>query len=224
MPIFGTAGDIMDKAAALLNDTEKQRYTYVAQFPYLEIALTDFRMIAQLNNVSVTNQRSSTITVPAGTTVISSDTSPTLPTDLVDIISLYENNVTTGQFIEVRRRNFLTPTDTQVAQFGRYAWNNNEIQLPSATGIIYLQIDYISTLFSLVVDENSEVKVINADSFLWYRLAALCSRYIGEDTERAGVLDGEAQLKIDQILGIENKSKQGMATRRRPFRGPYSRR
>lgn len=211
----------MDKAAALLNDTEKQRYTYAAQFPYLEIALNDFKMIAQLNNVSVSNARSAVITVPSGTTVISSDTTPTLPSDLVSIISLYENNVTTGQFVELGRRNFLTPTDTQVNQFGVYAWNNNEITLPSAVGVVYLKIDYISTLFSLVVDENSQVKVINADSFLWYRTAALCARYIGEDTERAQVLDGESGIKIDQILGIENKSKQGMSTRRRPFRASY---
>lgn len=221
MPIFGTAGDIMDKAAALCNDTEKQRYTYAAQFPYLEIALNDFKMIAQLNGVSVTNKRSAVITLPIGTTIVSSDTVPALPTDLVSIISVYENNVTAGQFVELGRRNFLTPTDTQVSQFGVYAWNNNEIQLPSAVGVIYVRIDYVSTLFSLVVDENSEVKVINADSFLWYRTAGLCSRYIGEDTERAQTLDGEAQMKIDQILGIENKSKQGMTTRRRPFRASY---
>lgn len=221
MPIFGTAGDIMDKAAALCNDTEKQRYTYLAQFPYLEIALNDFKMIAQLNGVSVSNQRSAVITVPIGTTVISSDTIPTLPTDLVSIINVYENSVNSGQFYSLGRRNFLTPTDTQVSQFGVYAWNNNEIQLPSAVGPIYLKIDYVSTLFSLVVDENSPIKVINADSFLWYRTAGLCSRYIGEDTERAGVLDGEAGVKIDQILGIENKSKQGMTTRRRPFRASY---
>lgn len=219
--IFGTAGDIMDKSAALCNDTEKQRYTYAAQFPYLEIALNDFKMIAQLNNVSVSNQRSSVLTVPAGTTVISSDTIPTLPTDLVSIISLYENSLLTGQFMELGRRNFLAPTDSQVNQFGVYAWNNNEITLPSAVGIVYLKMDYISTLFSTVVDENSQVKAINADSFLYYRTAALCSRYIGEDVERAGILDSESGIKVDQILGIENKSKQGMSTRRRPFRASY---
>lgn len=214
----------MDKSAALLNDVEKQRYTYAAQFPYLEIALNDFKMIAQLNNVSVSNQRSSVLTIPAGMTVISSDTTPALPTDLVSIISLYENNLTIGQFIELGRRNSLIPTDGQQSYFGVYAWNNNEIQLPSAIGVVYLKIDYVSTLFSTVVDENSQIKVINADSFLYYRTAAHCARYIGEDVERAGVLDGEAGIKIDQILGIESKSKQGMSTRRRPFRASFKNR
>lgn len=221
---FSTAGDIMDKAAALLNDAEKQRYTYAAQFPYLEIALNDFKMVAQLNNLPVTNQRSAVITVPAGTTLINFATSPALPSDLVSVISVYENNVATGQFYELGRRNFLVPTDLTVAQFGVFSWFQNGIQLPAATGIVYIRIDYISTLFDLVVDENSEIKVINADSFFYYRTAALSARYIGEDVERAGILDGETGLKIDQILGIESKAKQGMATRRRPFRAGFKRR
>lgn len=209
----------MDTVAALMNDTDMQQYTYLKQFPYLKIALRDFEELAQLNNIPVTNKVSVTLTVPAGTTALSDLTTPALPTDLVEIQQLWESS-NNSSFIPMHRVDFLNPNLVNTNQFGSWAWSGNEIKLPSA-GLNYLKMNYISTLFSAIIDHNSSVQTINADSFLQYRTAGLCAQYIGENKERADDLNGNAQLAIDRILGIENKARQGVAIRHRPFRASY---
>lgn len=220
MPIYRTAGDILDTSAALQNDTDKQVYTYLKQFPYLKIALRDFEELAQLNNIPVTNKISTVLTVPGSTVALSDVTSPALPTDLVEIQQLWEST-NNSSFVPMSRVDFLNPNTVNSASYGAWSWQGNEIKLPSVAGIVYLKIDYISTLFSSIADENSPVQTINADSFLQYRTAGLCAQYIGENKERADDLNGNAALALDRILGIENKARQGVAIRHRPFRASY---
>lgn len=214
------AGEIMDSVAALLNDVNKQLYTYTNILPYLKIALKDFREEAQLNSLPVSNRVSTVITVPANTTTISHLTIPALPDDLVEVQSLWEGNVSTGPF------GLLTPVASlprtldgiSGAGYGIWTWANNGIQIPPPNRTIYLKLDYISTLFQNVTDQNSSLGVINADSYLHYRTAGHCALYIGENESRAQALYAQAEDAKNKILGISAKTKQAIVTRRRPFR------
>ena len=46
-----TAAQVMDASASMLNDTAKTSYTYVAQIPYLNMALRELQEFFELNNV-----------------------------------------------------------------------------------------------------------------------------------------------------------------------------
>ena len=164
-----TAGDVMDRAAALMNDVAKQEFTYAVQIPYLQMALSDLKMELQQNNSPVTNRESVAITVPAGTTSIGfGGVDPKLPDDLIEIQQLWERPEGQDPYIPMTRVEFipLYLEGTTINQFLIWAWINNRIQLPEADADIDLKIDYIQDLFSLVTDENSNIGVINSDCYL----------------------------------------------------------
>lgn len=221
-----TAGEVMASAASLLNDTARTNYTYTAQLPYLQMALKDLRKLLELNNSPITNEASAVITVPAATTIIGFATTPALPADLVDIQGVFESPTGLNQFIPVTKREFLPIPSDNVSRnfFGVYAWLDNEIRLLSANSIIDLKLNYVKTLFATVVDENSALAIINADSYLAFRTAALCAEFIAENPTRALSLNLQAKEAFDVLIGIENKGKQAILTRRRPFRASWKRR
>lgn len=228
-----TAANVMDKSASLMNDTARTVYTYAAQLPYLNMALEELEEHFQLNNIPVTNETNTYITVPIGTTAIyasdgkGSGPVPNYPSDLVDIQGVYERlSGTTNPFIPVIKREFLphplndVPTDS--LQY--WIWENQTIKLIGATSIRQVKLDYIKSLFPEVTNQAEVIGVINSRSFLQYRTAALCTQFIGENQSRATELNNFAVLALDRVTGIGTKSKQAITTRRKPFMAAYKRR
>ena len=227
-----TAANVMDKSASLMNDTAKTVYTYTAQMPYLNMALAELEEHFQLNNVPITNQTSTAITIPIGITSVNPTdgggivTPPNYPVDLVEIQQIGERQYgTTDSFIPLTRRdNVPALGDISINSIHVWAWEDQRIKFPPAVTIRELKIDYIKSLFTEVTSENDAINVINAKSFLFYRTAALCSQFVGENESRAAELNGFAILALDRVTGIGTKAKQSINTRRRPFMSAYKRR
>lgn len=224
-----TAGDVMNKAAALMNDNARQVYTYVIQLPYLEMALQDLRKLLELNNSPVTNDRSAVISVPAATVSVGFapvppvvDT-PYLPDDLIDIRGLWERPTTSYGWIPMSKAEFVPLFFDQIQNAFRqvWSWQENEIKFPPIVGANQIRIDYIKNLFGDLEDEDTVLGVINSDSYLQYRTAALLAEFVGENPTRALALNFQANQAFDVMTGIDNKSKQQIQTRRRPFRAGW---
>lgn len=226
--------NIMDISAALLNDTAKSVYTYAAQSPYLRLALQELREFFELNNIPVTQRSTAEIEIAAGTTVIAfnnagTPTLPKLPDDLVEPTQLWERNHGIDPYVPMSKRDYL-PHDlegVQSNQFIYYTWNSQEIEVLPANQDNDIKIDYIKQLFpdaGATVDENTNIGVINAASFLQYRTAALCAEFIERNKTSADGLNADAVLAIDRATGIGVKGKQNIFTRRRPFRAAYKKR
>jgi hypothetical protein len=216
---FLLAGEVMDRAASLMNDTAKTVYTYTAVLPYLKMALDALDMEFQLNNIPVTNKTGLLLPVAIGQVSIP------IPGDCVEIQGLYERLFgSSDPFIQMTKKEFLPhyleqPTDSLLY------WNYEEqlIKFPpgGAQTKRQVKIDYIRTLFMNVNDQNTPINVINTRNALAFLTASLCARYIGEDTERADSLAAQAGDAIDTVIGIGTKGRQSIATRRRPFRANY---
>lgn len=220
-----TAGQVMDKAASLMNDSARSIHSYVTQLPYLQMALQDLRKLLELNNSPVTIETSTVISaIAAGTSIIRFGvTNPHLPDDLIDIQSLWASNTGAEQWIPISKRSSI-PANLFVAPGGQwniYSWQDNELHLPYSIGINDLKLLYIKSLFTNVVDENSQLSVINADSYLEFRTAALLAEFVAENPTRALALNFQARESFDVMIGIDNKSKQQYNTRRRPFRAAF---
>lgn len=228
-----TAADVMDASASLMNDTAKTVYTYTAQMPYLNMALREMQEHFQLNNIPVSNATSTGITVAIGVKEIrpfdgvGSGGTLTYPSDLVEIQGIYERlSGSTDPYIPLIKREFLPhaiddlPTDS--LQY--WAWEGQVIRFVGATTARQVKLDYIATVFPRVTNEAQQLGVINAFSFLQYRTAALCTRYIGENPDRSSELNDTAILALDRLTGIESKARQNIITRRRPFMAAYKRR
>lgn len=214
-----TAGDVMDTAAALLNDSAKQRFTYTAQLPYMKKAFRELRQHLESRNVPVVNLVAELLAIPAGTTEITYLTTPALPENLVAIRQLWERASGVDPWVPMTRRETLPYSldGAPTANFIIWSWQGNAIKLLETTQENDLKIDYTDQLEN-VVDQNSTITIINGQTFLENRLAALCAQYISEDKERANDLNADAIDALDTLEIIETKAKQAIFTRRRPFR------
>jgi hypothetical protein len=220
-----TAGDVMSAVRALLNDNAGQYYSNTVQIPYINMAMLELREYLELSNSPVTNYSDTVLTIPAGTTVINYVTTPALPQDLVDIRQMWYRPTGDGPFVPLTRKDFLPHwLDGQdLYSFLFWAWYDNAVHIPSSSQINDLKLDYIKQIAE-VVDENSQLSLINGQSFLNYRTAALLCRYVKNDVEKAQDMDVNAQTSLDRTIGIESKGRQAITTRRRPFRQGYKNR
>jgi hypothetical protein len=226
-----TAGTVMNSSASLLNDTARSVYTYVAQIPYLKIALHELQEYYELNNIPATDQISAVIQVDAGVVEIAYNAAgtaadPKLPDDLIEPQKLWERTRGIDPYVPMTRVDALPQSmlGVQISQFGIYVWEANEIRFLAAIQNNDIKLEYIRNLFIDPVDETSLINVVNGQTFLEYRTAALCAEFIGENKTRSDDLNVYAGLAVDRSTGIGTKGRQSTITRRRPFRSSYKRR
>lgn len=223
---MSSPSEIIDMSAALMNDKAQSVYTDEACLPYLNMALDELQELFELNNIPVTNETSSIITVPTSTviTAIGFNSIPSLPIGLIEIQELWEGS--NDQFIPVTKKDFLPHynDNIQFSQFRIWAWMNQEIRLPPNNSIIDLKIDYIKSIFAtpiLISQIGVDLEIKNSKSYLGYRTGALCAEFIGENKTRADELNQFASISLDRTLGISTKGRQSITIRRRPFRANY---
>ena len=217
---------IISGVASLMNDTAQTVYTNDAVLPYLNMALDELQEHYQLNNVPITNWKSDILMVPKNTGIIKfEDTIPVLPNDLVEIQQLFESDKGLNQWAPMVRKEFINKdVPSQIDSFVIWAWMWNEIHLIPATVDRDIKIDYIARTFYtpiLISQINDSLYDDSAISYLRYKAAALCAKYIGENTTRSDELNLLAIQALDRALGIATKGRQSIVTRRKPFRAAY---
>jgi hypothetical protein len=84
-----------------------------------------------------------------------------------------------------------------------------------------IQLQYVRQAISLATNETTIIGTINARSYLSFKTAALCAMFIGENQSRAGILNEQANEALERVTGINNKGRQQIMTRHRPFRASY---
>lgn len=223
---MATPAQIIATVAALQNDSAQDVYTNAACLPYLNMAMRALQEEFQLNDIPVFEDVSAILEVDAGVDAIGFATTPALPSNLVEIKQLWESPRDLNQFLPMQRRDFLPhylETDTMTSNFGIWAWISEEIRVIAASADNDLKLDYLKTRFATVTigTINTDIGVINSQSYLEFKTAALCSMFIGENETRAQVLESQAQIALDRVLGVNIKGRQSIRTRRRPFRAAY---
>lgn len=223
-----TAGQVMNISAGLLNDPSRTNYTYVAQLPYLQLALQELQEWFEQHSIPVTQDTSAVIPMDAGQTQIiyNGIAVPTLPSNFVEPKQLWERTRNIDPWVPMTRRDFLPHylEGTQIPQFLIYSWNGQKIEVLPASGDNDIKIDYVLQLFENIVNENSLINIVNARTFLEYRTAALCAEFIERNKPSADALNEFAVLGMNRVTAISSKSKQTIMTRRRPFRSAYKKR
>ena len=221
-----TAGEVMDRSAALLNDPARTDYTYTAQLPYLNMAIDELVESLEESNSSPTNTTSAIIVLPIGSYRITPTehvTTPHYPSNLIEIQEVGERlSGTNDSFIPLGRRDFLNTVPANNALL-YWTWQDQIIYFNSngATTIRDVQLKYVAQAISQAVNESTTIGTINARSYLSYKTAALCAQFIGENETRAGMLEMKAEAALERVTGINNKGRQQISTRHRPFRAGY---
>lgn len=223
---MATPTQIIDKVASLMNDTAKSVYTDAACLPYLNIALDELQEEFELHNVPVTNEVSGLINCPAGTTTIGfAGGPPILPANLIEIQQLWESPEAENKFIPMDKKEFLPhykESGQPISRFQIWAWMDEEITLIAASVDIDLKIDYVKSIFATPVSSlSTDLGIKNSKSYLTFKTASLCSRFVGANPTRADELDTLADGALGRVLGISIKGRQAITTRRRPFMASY---
>lgn len=232
MPIL-IASEVMDLAAAAMNDVDKTNYTYEVQIPYLKMALQELQEIYELNNLQTVEDSSEVLSIPAAsngnpsivTVKFNVMNAPRLPDNLIEPQRLWERNTDINPWIPMVRKDFIPANliGIQTNQFIYWIWQRNELKFLSSNQVNDIRIDGVYSLFPKYVVENTIIPVINGLNFLQFRVAGLLSELIENNQARAGVNNSNASLSLDRITGITIKSKQNIVARRRPFRQAYKR-
>jgi hypothetical protein len=223
------AGEVMNQAASLMNDTARTVYTYAKQVPYLNMALQELQEWFEQHNLSVTQRVTSpVITIPAATQeiIFNGGGVPTLPDNLIEPLQLWESITGQSQYIPMTKRDFLphdfegVPTNYLVY----WVWENQKVRFLPSTSVIDVKIDYMAEIFTAVTNENSAINVMNAKTFLEYRTAGLMAEFIERNMSSAQGMNAYSELALNRVTSIGSKSKQRIQTRRRPFRASYKKR
>lgn len=226
MPIL-IASEVMDLAAAAMNDVDKTTYDYETQIPYLKMALQELQEIFELNSLAVTEQTSAAIPVPAGTIdiIFNANSATRLPDNLIEPQQLWERAADSNPWSPMTRKEYIPHglAGVQTNMFSYYVWQSNKIILLSSNGDNEIKIDYIGSLFPKYVQESTIIPVQNGIGYLSYKTAELMSDMIEHNQARAQSNGGRAMMSLDRISGITVKSKQQIMARRKPFRAAYKR-
>ena len=221
-----TAGEVMDRSAAFLNDPAKTDYTYAAQLPYLNTAIDELVEALEESNVSPTNQTSALITIPAGgikVTPIEHPDVPHYPINLIEVQEIGERAAgTEDPFLPLSRREFMKAFPVSHSLLF-WCWEDQMIKFNpnGANSPREIELKYVAQAIQQAVSQSSVIGTINSRSYLSYKTAALCAQFIGENESRAQLLDGKAEQALERMTGISNKGRQQFMTRHRPFRAGF---
>ena|SRR5438105_2589044 len=218
-----TWSEILDLSAAALNDTAREKFTNSVLIPYLNMSLIELQEIFELNDIPVSEDTSVILTIPAGTGAIGYNTTPSLPSNLIEIKQLWESTSGINSFVPMNKLGFIGPITTPKSSFGVYAWNSQEIRVLPAIGAIDIKIDYVKALFNPVTISliNTQNTIRNTDGYIWARSASFAAFFIDENTTRSVELNNDAAASLQRSLGISIKGTQSIITRRRPFRASF---
>jgi len=219
--------EIITAVASLMNDSAQSLYTNASVLPYLNLSLDELQEIYELNDIPTTKETSAPITVKAGVSKIGFDTTPALPSDLIEILQLWESTTGLNQWTPMDKKEFLPhylENNTTISMFLIWALEHGDINLIPANADNDLKIDYIASMFNTPIqieDINVNLPFTNVKTYLEYKTAALCAMFIAENEERALALDSLTGSALSRALGIPIKGMQSVVTRRRPFRFSY---
>jgi len=212
------ASQAMYGAAQVNNDPAMTDYTYAVMMPFLNMAIYELNEHLAEANAPATNDISPPIIVFKGEHKITN-----LPYYLVNVQELGERTKgDTGTFRSLPRREFAeasVPSDSLLfwAQQGeQIVFNPN-----GATVDMEVQLKYIKVSVQVATTHESVIGPVVATMYLIYKTGALLAQFIGENETRSTILNEQAELALERIIGIGNKSKQQTMTRHRPFRAGY---
>lgn len=210
-----TTGDVMDMAAAVLNDSNRAVFNYAVQLPYLRMANRNLEQDLILNEIPLSLADEVVIPVSAGAVELD------LPPNFFLPITLAERalGASTTNFSKMTERTYADDGSILPAISNLSIWDfrHNCINFNSATTDREVKLNYWRTL-PPISNENQTEYIAGAINTLGFKTAEYCAKYIGGNIERAQTAFLDYQDSFDKLVGIFVKNNQGKRVRRKPFR------
>jgi hypothetical protein len=211
---MSTVLSIHNDVRSLLNDIFGDIFTDAILLPFTKKAYQELQNELILNGLADVKEESAEINLAANVTSIVAG--GFLPTDLIVPISLFYKDTNTGEFIEFTERYWAPGTPQENVQT-LWRWEEGEIKLVGATVATIVRIKYLKFLTALV-NTSSEIKIINSDTYLAARIAAIAAATVGNNVERAMMHNSDAKDHKTVLINTLVKRRQDESTRRQPYR------
>ena len=213
------ASVMLDEARVLLNDQGAKLYRNSVILPILRKAYRELQQNLADNGVSVSREQSANIAIPAASVTIEFGTAPPpeLPSTLLYPISLQEkiSGEDDKNFIPMTERTWLESQDME-ERLRFWSWRDDTIQLIGSTVATVVRIRFWGSL-TAIVDDTTNVPILDSETFLAARTAAIAAFVIGGSSEKADPLQSDADVALDLLLSRAVKNRQNQPTRRRRF-------
>lgn len=208
------ASEIMDEAAALMNDSGKLTWGYPQLLPYLQRAYRTLELHLFLNGVRSLKEVSAIIPVSKGSVDV------LLPTDFVQPVSMGERALGTADgFFTVTESDWDKRLDSETIQF--WIWREDALKINTPSTDREVMLRYRKGL-TVINSENSNITILLSKPYLSAKTAANAAGFGASNMERAGVLNAEANDCLSMLISAEIRNQQGARFRRKPY--GYSRR
>jgi hypothetical protein len=203
------ASEVMDEAAALMNDAGKLTWGYTQLLPYLQRAYRTLELNLFLNGVRSLQELSLVTFVPAFTSEV------VLPPDFVQPIAIGERAAGSDDGY-----NMVTESawdqDLKVDSIYYWVWREDGLKVNAPNLDREILIRYRKGL-TTILGENSNISILLSKPYLSAKTAANASAFGASNMERAGVLNTEANDCLTMLINSEIRNQQGLRFRRRPY-------
>ena len=208
----------LDEARAELNDVGAAIFTNTVLLPFLKKSYRELQQELNDNGISYSREQAANINITAGMTALTFASTPALPTDLLYPISISEkvSGADDSTFVPMVESTW-TPNLTQTSRLIYWTWREDEIKFVGATSVVPIQLRYFKSL-AAIADSTTNIPILDCETFLAARTAALAAFSIGGSLSRAEALSNDADRAMDRLLGTAVKNRQQMPVRRRKFR------
>lgn len=210
-----TALDVITEAQVLLNDVSGNLYTSAALLPLVARASRDMQDAMDINGIAILTNDTTVITIPANTTKLGVGTTPALPADFLEPISIEEKWAAESLYIPMTLR-LETPQRAPETRLVEWVYRDG-IYFVGATLPVDIQLNYRRVL-PVIASTGTAIEITRALSYLSAKAASYAAKFIGENPSRAAVLDTEGAPALDAIIRGSVKISQAVAVRRQPFR------
>jgi hypothetical protein len=203
------ASEIMDEAAALMNDVGKLTWGYPQLLPYLRRAYGTLELHLFLNGVRALKEVSAIIPVSALSPTI------TLPADFVQAISMEERaSGVTDPFYPVTESDWEHDLKADSVMYWNWREESLKVNPPNLSREIRLR--YRKGL-TPILGENTNIAILLSKPYLSAKCAANASAFGASNAERASILNSEANTELAMLINAEIRNQQGIRFRRRPY-------
>jgi len=207
------ASDIMDTAAAYLNDTALTMFTYTAQLPYVKIANEKLEKELIVFDSSIQHKRSTAISVPANTKTLQ------LPADFLIPIRLFERapGQNDSNWVPMDEGDWEPTSIPYSTNLNKWAFRDNNIQFVGCAIAREVLLDY-ERMLAVVIGNVSPTDSYLFKDWLGAKTAELCARYIGMNAAQANeIRDNELFTANDALTRMLTHNRQAFTFRRRKY-------
>ena len=203
------ASDVMERAAAHLNDPNQGLYTNTVLLPYIQQALDDLQDAMIDNSIGVLREVSAAKDITAETT----DMSSTLPTDVVVPVRMHERADGGDDDDWISMVKGVLPIREMGPILVHWEWRESMVYFVGATVAREVRLTY-RRLFSPISGASSSIEMPTAMSFLACKTAEHAAGLAGANPTRSRILKDMAAKALDSLVRREVRNMTGVRRRR----------